>query len=192
MQNLEEPSTNEPQKQKPLTSVKTYESEWQDDWDHDDSKEEHGAHFCVFKSGSTNYAIPLEMVREVVKERFITPVPHLPSHILGMTNVRGDICAVFDLSIFLGDERTSLDPLGFFMVLNHDDISVAIGVPGVPDTVRFVEDEIKPLRNLTKKVKRPNYLGGVMNRDDKMIISLKIEDILESEEFSKASQEVTA
>jgi purine-binding chemotaxis protein CheW len=48
------------------------------------------------------YALPVERVREVRRAEAITPVPHAPPHVLGLSMVRGRLVAVIDAAVALG------------------------------------------------------------------------------------------
>jgi len=43
------------------------------------------------------YALPIERVREIVRLRPITPVPHVPAAVRGVISLRGEIVQVLDL-----------------------------------------------------------------------------------------------
>lgn len=58
--------------------------------------------YIVFSLGRARYAVPIGAVIEVGAVPPVTPVPHLPPWVLGVTNLRGEILSVVDLALFLG------------------------------------------------------------------------------------------
>jgi purine-binding chemotaxis protein CheW len=50
----------------------------------------------VFALDGAPYALPVERVREIVRQRPITPVPRLPAEVLGVISLRGQIMQVID------------------------------------------------------------------------------------------------
>ena len=50
----------------------------------------------VFKLDGGAYALPIERVREIVRPRALTPMPHVPAEILGVLSLRGEIVQVID------------------------------------------------------------------------------------------------
>lgn len=56
----------------------------------------------AFKLGSEHYAIEPRYVREVLRSVELTEIPGVPDFVVGVTNLRGEILAVFDLQIFFG------------------------------------------------------------------------------------------
>ncbi len=54
----------------------------------------------VFAVGEARYAVPLEIVREVLKEA-VAPIPGVPIWVAGCINVRGEIKSVIDMAVAL-------------------------------------------------------------------------------------------
>lgn len=60
----------------------------------------------VFKVGRNRYAIPIEDLSQIIDDRVLTPLPHVPSFLKGIFALRGHIVGVLDVS-----ERLDLPPL---------------------------------------------------------------------------------
>jgi purine-binding chemotaxis protein CheW len=50
----------------------------------------------VWRAGAARFAAPLEVLREVVPSRAVTPIPGTPAPIRGLANVRGELITVVD------------------------------------------------------------------------------------------------
>jgi purine-binding chemotaxis protein CheW len=50
----------------------------------------------VFSLDGSAYALPIERVREIVRLRALTPMPHVPEEVLGVLSLRGEIVQVID------------------------------------------------------------------------------------------------
>ncbi len=81
----------------------------------------------VFSLGGSKYAIELRWVREVMPLGHITPVPHAPAEIAGVTNCRGAIVPVLripDLDdsrpLRIGDTAVLLEVEGARVALRID------------------------------------------------------------------------
>jgi len=144
---------------------------------------------CVFRSGSAHYAFPISLAKEVVKMKLLTPIPQMPTHILGMTNVRGTVYGVLDLSIFFGNAHTD-ERKAFLLVLNHEVYKICIAIPAVPDTL-YIRDSMKENINATmlKTIKKREYLKSVIKKDDRLIIQLNIIEMITSPSFVNESQQ---
>ncbi|MEM8939884.1 MAG: chemotaxis protein CheW [Bacteroidota bacterium] len=143
------------------------------------------AQYCVFQAGNEEYAIPIELVQEVVKFSRPAFIPQMPNHILGMSNVRGDVYGIMDLELFF---RMSTSPAkhNYFLVLDHDQYKVAIGIENVPDSLIVDEDMLEELKSSTIiTMVSQQYLKGVIKKDKRMIIALDVLGIISSKNFTR-------
>jgi purine-binding chemotaxis protein CheW len=62
----------------------------------------HAQRLLVFRVDEVLYALPVERVREIVRVRPITPVPRLPTPLVGVISLRGQVLQVIDLRRRLG------------------------------------------------------------------------------------------
>jgi purine-binding chemotaxis protein CheW len=53
--------------------------------------------FVGFRLGGKDYAFPIDQTREIVELQSITPTPEVPDHVVGVTNLRGQIIPIIDL-----------------------------------------------------------------------------------------------
>ena len=62
----------------------------------------HSQRLVVFELDGAPYALPVECVREIVRQKPITPIPRLPAELLGVISLRGQVIQVIDLRRRLG------------------------------------------------------------------------------------------
>jgi purine-binding chemotaxis protein CheW len=99
----------------------------------------------TFHLAGSTYAIAVERVREIVRIREITRVPHVPSWVLGVIALRGEIVEVVDMSMRLGLERCEASRRSRIIVLHGDDERVTgVLVDAVDQVLRVGEDCIGP------------------------------------------------
>ena len=140
--------------------------------------------YCVFKSGNEEYAIPIEIVKEVVKYSNAAPIPQMPNYIIGMSNIRGNIYGVMDLKTFFQGEGNQAD-YNYLLVLDHDVYKMAIVIPNVPDSLMVSVKEIEELNSTSlKSVLGQKYLKGIIKRDSRMIILFDILALVSGEKFT--------
>lgn len=53
--------------------------------------------FLAFRLSNEIYAVPVGLVREVMKVPVVTPVPRVGSSVLGVMNVRGEMLPLYDI-----------------------------------------------------------------------------------------------
>ena len=73
----------------------------------------------VFLLAGERYGIESRFVREVARLTRFTPVPGTPAFVLGVTNLRGEILALFDLRHLLGVVPEGVSDLGRIVVLGE-------------------------------------------------------------------------
>lgn len=95
------------------------------------------------------YALPVSRVREIVRPRSVTPVPHAPATVLGVISLRGEIIQVFDLRACLGrpamPDLTPVRARGRIVVLQDDEgKAMALRVDRVVEVWRVAPEARRP------------------------------------------------
>ena len=140
--------------------------------------------YCVFKSGTEEYAISIDAVKEVVKFSEPAPIPQMPTYILGMSNVRGNIYGVMDLECFFKGFTAETDH-NYLLVLDHDTYKMAIAIEEVPNSILVADDHLEQLNTSSfKSVIGRQFLKGIIKLEDRMIILLNVLDMVASEDFT--------
>lgn len=96
----------------------------------------------VFVLDGSPYAVPVERVREIVRQRPITPMPHLPDEVLGVISLRGQVIQVLDPRRRLGLPAVAAGA-GARVVVAHDGEGRVAGilVDAVEEVVAVVEED---------------------------------------------------
>jgi purine-binding chemotaxis protein CheW len=66
--------------------------------------------YLAFRVGSSTYALPVSIVREIVRSGTLTPVPRAPNGVLGISSFRGRVVTVIDLGGLLGVACSVVQP----------------------------------------------------------------------------------
>lgn len=80
----------------------------------------------VFESGNEEYGVSIEEILSIEKDEKVTPIPHLPSYMLGMINVRGELVPILDFEQILYHRSSKDFEQAKIIVLKTDDLSFAI------------------------------------------------------------------
>ena len=86
-------------------------------------------------------AATFDDISDVVACGAITPVPRTRHWLRGITNVRGTICSVVDLSLYFGRALIAAETKPKLLVISHPDLQVALLVPKVLGLKQFRENE---------------------------------------------------
>jgi twitching motility protein PilI len=84
---------------------------------------------------------PLEQVSEVTPFTGVTLVPGAKSWLKGVSNVRGDLYTVTDLSEFLGYGPVQTDARSKLLIINSSGLNSGVLVPEVLGLKHFYEEE---------------------------------------------------
>lgn len=100
--------------------------------------------FLTFEVDDGDYGIEISYVTEIIEMQDITPVPHTPAFIKGITNLRGTIAPVIDLRLRFGHTETTYTDRTCIVVLGMGEMSIGVIVDEVQDVAYISEDQIQP------------------------------------------------
>ena len=104
------------------------------------------AGFVVVRVGGERLGIDVTIVREVVPQPIITPLPMAPVLVAGMINLRGDIIAVLDPSTLMPADAARIRD--FAVVIEHGETTAAILVERFDDVAWLTAAEAEQLTPL--------------------------------------------
>lgn len=114
----------------------------------------------IFTLTGERYALESRCVLQVVKLQDLVRMPGAPDHLLGLTNLRGEILPVFDLRALLGLSRARLDDLSRLLVLGDGEPELGILADAVLELERRRPDELLAAAEPIARADMP-YLRGV-------------------------------
>jgi purine-binding chemotaxis protein CheW len=85
----------------------------------------------VLRVAGTRFAISPRAVLAVAALRKLTPLPHAPAALLGLTSREGDLLPVFDLRVVLGLGLTSLPEHGRIVIVGEPSDPVGLVVEAI-------------------------------------------------------------
>ena len=140
--------------------------------------------YFTFSLGSGNFALPVTSVKEVLNYEHISSVPKALPYLKGVINIRGSVVTVIDLRVMFGFE--SVKPLEKNSIIvteiaQNSKQPLVLGV--LSDAVNVVTPlEIVPADTADYGVmpNRQEFISCVGKLDDKFILVLSLEKILES------------
>jgi purine-binding chemotaxis protein CheW len=135
----------------------------------------------TFSLASETYALDLAYLKKIRWAREITPVPGLPPHILGITNMRGDIISVVDLKALLGIQGETPERPAI-MVAGMKGVDVGLLVDSVDDLVDLPLKSIdSPMITFEKEY--ADVIDGEARLDDRLVVILNFERMMISEKM---------
>lgn len=113
----------------------------------------------------------------------MTRIANAPKFIAGVTNLRGAIVPIVDLRVKFQLSSAEINESTVVIVLNLGDRVVGIVVDGVSDVLSLEAAKIKPAPDFSVTLST-EYLLGLGALDDRMLILVDIEKLLNSEEIA--------
>ncbi|HHW72517.1 MAG TPA: purine-binding chemotaxis protein CheW [Firmicutes bacterium] len=135
----------------------------------------------VFRLHNEEFGVEITDVREIVKPRHITRLPHVADYIEGVTNLRGEVIPVICLRKRFGLEPKEETQDTRIIMLEINNSMVGFIVDAVTETLRLPEDAIEPPPSSIAGL-RADYLAGVGKVDDRLLILLDVDQILSTDE----------
>ena len=150
------------------------------------SAEGTGGEYLSFTLGNEHYGVDILKVQEIRGYDAVTRVPDAPDYIKGVINLRGTIVPVIDLRLKLRLDEARYDAFTVMIVLNVEDRVVGIVVDSVSDVIPLNADQIRPTPEFGAAVDT-RFISGIGTQDDRMLILLDIETLLDTADLGQPS-----
>ena len=177
------------------TEVEVAESSSAMDTHHGISEQSSGENqFLTFVVEDEIYGVDILKVQEIRGWSDITQIPNAPDYIRGVMNLRGEIVPILDVR-----RRFKMDELEFtaqtvVIVVNVQKRTVGMVVDSVSDVVDLPNEELRSAPDFGTSIDA-SFLEGLAPLEDKMIILLNLDRMLESCELvalDELTEEVAA
>ena len=120
---------------------------------------------AIISLGGELFTIDLKNVREVFVVESITPVPGMPSGLVGVTNLRGTVIPLLDLRpMFALNSDTTLR---YAVVVKHENWQVGVLVDMVPEIRTLSKDQFLPAPAGTGEGAFP-FVSTVVKLEDRL------------------------
>ena len=145
-----------------------------------DVQREEEIRVCLFSIGEDTYAIPIELLTEIIIPQIVFPVPTTPPHVLGVINLRGNIVPIVDIRPAL-----SLPPqsaIGQIAIVKYGTITLGVVVDHVFDVVSVPESSVLmiPADHGVQAVRnRSRFFKGIIQREAGLAALLNVERLFE-------------
>lgn len=136
-----------------------------------------------FNIGSEQFGVDILMVQEIIRAAPITPVPNSPDFVEGVINLRGDIIPVIDLRKRLNLYINENDSDNWIIILDIGGKVTGFIVDAVSKVMKILENSIEPPPDLVVAGLESQYIQGVCDIGNNILILLDFNRILLIEEF---------
>ena len=142
--------------------------------------------YLTFKIGSELFGANVSNIQNIIEYPALTKVPEMPSFIIGVTNLRGEVLPVVDSRIKLGISKTEITSNTCIIVieLNIEGVNTKAGllVDEVSEVLEIKDEEINDSPSIGTQFKS-DVITGVFPQNNKFIMLLDIKKVVHSDEL---------
>jgi purine-binding chemotaxis protein CheW len=136
-----------------------------------------GRELIIVEIAGQQFAIDIMSVREIRGWTASTRLPHAPTHVLGMINLRGQVLPVVDFAARLGLAESEPHASSVVMVTEIDNRLVGLLVDAVCDILTLAEGMLQPAPELGDAGVR-EFVRGVITKDDGIVTFLSLDAVI--------------
>lgn len=152
-----------------------------EDTEQDRLKTKDSLQVVSFRLNREEYAIEITKVKEIILLAGVTRIPQVPEFIEGIINLRGNVIPVIDLRKRFGLPEAKKDEHTRIVVSRLEGRIIGLIVDSVSQVMKIPRVNIQPPPQTVATV-AGEYLTGIAKLEDRMIILLDIEKILQMSE----------
>ena len=143
------------------------------------------AQYLTFRLGNETYGLNILRVKEIRGWTPVTGIPQSPPHVLGILNLRGAVVPVIDLRRRFELASADFTPVTVVIVLSLQvpkggTRECGVVVDSVSDVVDLDPSAIRPAPALNGH-SLANFILGVAESDDRMVMLMDIEGLLQQD-----------
>jgi purine-binding chemotaxis protein CheW len=139
-----------------------------------------------FMIGKELFGVDILMVQEIIRAAPITAVPNSPDFVEGVINLRGNIIPVIELRKRLGFATPEVNMKdSWILILDIEGRITGFIVDSVTEVLKIQESTIEPPPDIVVAGLESQYIRGVCEIDEKLLILLEFNRILLVEEIKK-------
>jgi purine-binding chemotaxis protein CheW len=129
--------------------------------------------FVTFSLGEEVFAVPVEVVREILDHEEAFKIPNGPDYLLGLRDVRGQGVPTIDLRLKLGLSKTvptsHTRVLVMDVPLDNRQLTLGMVADRVYEVTPFRHDQIEKAPDIGSRW-RSDYIAGVVRRDQGFVV----------------------
>jgi purine-binding chemotaxis protein CheW len=160
--------------------------------DDDEDERAAGAKYLLFQLGGEVQGVAIASVTEIVEMQKVTAVPGMPSHIVGVINLRGRVIPVMDLRTRFGMPGREYDDRTCTIIARIGEISLGLVVDTVAEVQEIPDADIEPALSIGGGGSEGRFVSGLAKVGDRVVIIIDPHRLLAEGEAQVVSQAAAA
>lgn len=132
--------------------------------------------YINFMLAGEEYGAPIEEVREIIRHRPLTRIPHSAPGVVGVLNLRGVVIPVYDLRERFGLPGAETTASTRVVVIQQECYTLGYIVDAVTEVLMVDGDSISPPPPGGQTIGR-DHIAGMARHEDRLIILLNLDGI---------------
>lgn len=141
--------------------------------------------FVTFYSGGQCFSIEISQVREIRRWGPFTSVPHSPTGVLGVMNLRGSVIPIYDLAARLGLAETTENPRNVIVVVMFGEQTLGLLVESVSEIMSVARDKIQVTPEMRAETGQ-TPIAGLINTETGMTQIVDLASIIRAKGMAAA------
>jgi purine-binding chemotaxis protein CheW len=133
--------------------------------------------YVVFELAGAAYGVSSAVVQQIDMIESATPVPNAPAFLEGVVFTRGAMIPAVNLRVRFGFPRLAFDAKTRLIVVASGNRTVGLIADGAREFIQVAEESIQPPPEMIAGLSR-DYLRGIANVNGRLVLIIKIEEIL--------------
>lgn len=131
----------------------------------------------AFKLGDEEFGLNIDHVHSIERFQHITRVPNAPAYVQGVMNLRGQVIPIIDLRKMLDQGHAEFSESTRVIITKYEEINLGFIVDQTSDVIDVSPEEIDAASTCGLDM---NYLGGVAKIDGRLIMLLKLHELMQA------------
>ena len=144
--------------------------------------------YLTFLIDEHTFGTEVFRIKEIIEYCQITYIPITHDNIRGVINLRGNVVPVIDMAIRLDKQKSEVTKRTCIIIVDIEYEGEQIELGFVADEINEVQDvyvnDILPAPSFGAEI-RPEFIRGMLKKNEKFIVLLNIEEVLSIRELSE-------
>ena len=133
--------------------------------------------FVSFTVAGQAFCLKITQIREIRRWSPVTILPHAPSDVLGVMNLRGAVIPIYDLSARFGLETTEASERNVVIVVSSDGKPVGLLAESVSEIISIAPEEIQETPPVDSR-NTMEYIQGIISHDETMVRIINLDAVI--------------
>lgn len=143
--------------------------------------------YIIFQLNGQEYGASIQQIISIERLQEVVSLPQVSDFIEGITKMRGEVIAVIDLKARMNLARSEVTEQSRMLVSKVNEVQVGFIVDAASDVIDIDTSIIEDAPTTIKGV-NANFLHGVAKLDDRLLLLLDLEYVLNYEEMNEVKQ----